>query len=455
VASPEILVSLRGLLVLIALLAAAIVVLVRVGSRPKESAAAAPDTPLLRSFTEESVRSIDLACEPGPIQIERTSPKGWRLREPVEGDADPRRVHELLAALQDARVRKIASEKATDAAAFGLAPAACTVQLELGTGEQRITLRLGRTSPVGTERYAALEGERVVLTDGSLYTAAARPASVFREKRLIPLAADEMTRIALARPDGRLVLAKVGDAWQVETPRRDVASVIACGSLARALAAVELADAGGVSPPSDPRPGRRLKLDVSAKGSDAPCVGFIAAAGIEGKRLAWKDDPRIVGLVDESAVQEILRPLDSFYETRVVSFSLPDVSGLTISRAGATMQLTRAGEASPWAGSDAGVTFPVDGAPISAFLDRLRGLTAGGFESAAPKTKPAGEIVVSGSRGELARLTYGPLDSGSLWVTTPSRPGTVFRVDPVSLGSVPTRADLAPKPQPAAAASKP
>ncbi len=447
--------SLRGLLVLIALLAAAIVLLVRVGSRPKEPAASAPDAPLVRSFTEESVRSIDLACGAEPIKIERKSPRGWRLRQPVEGDADPRRVHELLSALQDARVRKIASEKATDTATFGLSPPACSVQLDLGTAGERIALRLGRTSPVGTERYAASEGERVVLTDGSLYMAAARPASAFREKRLIPLAADEMTRIALERPDGRLVLAKLGDAWQVESPRRDVASVSACGSLARALAAIELADAGGVSPPSDPRPERRLKLDVSTTGSDAPCIGFMAAAGIEGKRLAWKDDPRTVGLVDESAVQELLRPLDSFYETRVASFSLPDVSGLTVSRGGATIELTRAGEASPWAGSDGGVAFPVDGAPVSAFLDRMRGLTASGFESAAPKTKPAGEIVVKGGRGELARLTYGALDSGSLWVTTPSRPGTVFRVEPVSLGSVPTKADLAPKPKTAAAASKP
>jgi hypothetical protein len=448
-------VSLRGLLVLIALLAAAIILLLRVGGRPKEPAASAPAAPLVRSFTEESVRSIDLACGSGSIQLARTSPGRWHMRQPLDADADPRRVHELLSAIQEARVRKIVAEKAADAAVFGLAPAACTVRLDLAAAGGGIVVRLGRASPVGTERYAAAQGAGVVLIDGSLYGSAARAADAFREKRLIPLAADDSMRIALERPDGRLVVAKVGDAWEVESPRRDVASPNACSSLARAVAAIELADAGGAAVPSASHPDRRLRLEVAARGVDAPYVAFIAAAGIEGKRLAWKEAPPTVGLVDEASVQELLRPMSSFYEMRVASFSLPDVSSLAISRDGSTLQLTRGGETGPWTGSDGGATFPVDGAPVNALLNRLRGLTAAGFEAAPPKTKPAGELLVKSAQRELARLTYGPLDAGSLWFTTPSRPGAVFRVDAASLGSVPTKSELAPKPQPAAATVKP
>lgn len=438
--------SLRGLLVLIGVLAAAIVLLLRAGSRPETPAPQPGDAALVRAFTEDAVQAIDLACEGATVSLRRTGGAEWRIMAPFEAEADPRRVREVLSALQDARVRKVVAEKAGDGACFGLQSAACTLRLDLGTAGPSLTLRLGRTSPVGTERYAAVEDGRVVLTDGSLLAMIARGADAFREKRLIPVAGEEMTRIALLRPDGRIALAKVGDAWQVESPRRDTASASAASSLARAIAALELADAGNVEPPRDPRPDRRIEVRVAARGVERPFVAFIAAAGHAGRRIGWREGAQRTGLLDEASAKELTRPADSFFEKRIASFSLPDVLTVGLSHDGTTIELARAAESAPWTGREGASAFAVEGTRVSDFLNKIRSLTASGFETAPPAAPPSGEITVQGVRGDLARLTFGPLSPGAQWVTTPARPGAVFRVDATALGSVPGKAELAARP---------
>ena len=444
--------SLRGLLVLIGLLATAVFVLLRLGRGPVPPETAAPDAPLVRAFTEEAVREIDLSCDGAAVTLERGPSRGWRITRPFEAEADPRRVHDVVAALQDARVRKVIADGAADPAAFGLSPAACTVQLGFGPGTSALKLRLGRGSPVGSERYAAADDARVVFTDGSLYGVVARGAEAFREKRLIPVDPEAITRIALDRPDGRLVVALVAGAWRVDTPRPDVASSSACTGLARAVASVELAGFGAVRVPPDTRPERRLRVEVTERDGDRPSVAFVATAGIDGKRLGWREGPAFAGLVEESAARELERPSESFREARIVSFSSPDVRRLTIERGGTTLRIARAGEASSWSGSEGSAACAVDGNRVDALLDQLRSLTGAGFEAGEPATKATGTIAVEGERGDLARLTWGPLgpssdsDAESLWITTPARPGAVFRVEASGFGPIPAKAaDLAPE----------
>ncbi len=452
--------SLRGLLGLIALLAATVGVLLWLDRAKEPEKAPAPDAPLVRSFTEESVREIELACAGTTVGLARATSGDWQITRPFEAAADPRRVHDVVAALQDARVRKVIAATGADLGSFGLAPPSCTVRIEFATGTAALTLRFGRASPVGSERYAAGDDVRVVFTDGSLYGVVAREADAFREKRLIPLNAEDITRIALDRPDGRLVVTSIAGAWRVEAPYRDAASSGACTALARALASLECAGSGPQRPPIDARRERRLKVEVTARGGNAPVVAFVAAAGIEGKRLGWKEDRALAGLVDESAVRELERPADSFRDPQIALFSSPDVRSLTIERADTTLRVTRDSESSPWTGLEGTAPFAVDGKRVDALLDKLRGLTAAGFTPAPPSRPATGTVAVFGAASELARLTWGPLEPSadpgvvSVWLTTPLRPGVAFRVNASGFGPIPARAsDLAATESPATAAS--
>jgi hypothetical protein len=123
---------------------------------------------------------------------------------------------------------------------------------------------------------------------------------------------------------------------------------------------------------------------------------------------------------------------------------------VTIERGGATLRIVRAGEATPWSGSQGEVDIPVDGRRVEDLLDRLRGLTASGFESGPPKTAATGTIAVDGESSSLARVTWGLLEPSTtaegdrIWLTTPARPGVFFHMGASSFGLIPAQAaDLA------------
>jgi hypothetical protein len=107
----------------------------------------------------------------------------------------------------------------------------------------------------------------------------------------------------------------------------------------------------------------------------------------------------------------------------------------------------RSKEPSSWSGSQGPTPFPVDGPRVGDLLDRLSGLSGVGFETAAPATQATGTIAVDGEHGELARFQFGPLapvpgsDVESLWITTPARPGVVFRIHATSFGPIPAKAE--------------
>jgi hypothetical protein len=454
-APPESVVSLRALIALIALLAAAVGALVWLNKHPAPKEAAAPDPPLLASFTDDGLAVIELACDTGTVALAHGSAGAWRLTRPIDAEADPRRVGELVTALQDAKARKIIAASASDLASFGLAPASCAVTLRRTGAVSPLTLKLGRTSPVGTERYATADGTKVVLTDGSLFSVVSRGSEPLREKRLVPVAAERITHLTLARPSDRVALAIDGDACRVEAPVADAGSSAACESLARAVATMELSAPFGTSPPKAARPDRCIRIDVAVKGEASPRVAYVAAAGIEGKRIAWRDGGGLSGLADDDKARELERPAASLRSTQVLSLSTPDVRRLILERPAARLELARAGDGAPWTGSDGKGAFPVDGARIDALLVHLRTLNSEQLLPSPPASPPTGTIVVVGAGGELARLTYGSLPrdpkSGSerLWMTSAARAGAVFAVPSSWLGPIPaTSADLAPSPSP-------
>ena len=308
--------SARSLLVLALLLAGAGATLVGLGRGSPRPETEAEAEALVPAFDENGLRAIEIACAGASVTLRREGPVRWRITGPREGEGDPRRVLDLVLALKEARVRKVIVDEGARLADFGLSPGACTVRLLSGTADKPLTVRLGRSSPLGSERYATDDDARVVLTDGSLYDALARGADAFREKRLIPADPETITRIDLSRPDGRLVLAQIGRTWRVETPRPEPAFASACTGLARVIGSIEFSATDAAVAPAGARPDRRLRIAVTTQPGTSPVVAFVAAKGIDGKRLAWREGSLSAGWVEESALSELLRPAESFVGTR-------------------------------------------------------------------------------------------------------------------------------------------
>jgi len=448
-------VSLRGLLVLIALLAVAIAAVSWIDDHGTPKVETPADAPLLAPFTRDALAAVDLTCAGAAVRLEHEPSGGWRITQPFPAEADPRRVDEIISGLQDARARKVIAERAAELSAFGLGPAVCEVTITPAAGQAPLALRVGRASPVGSERYATADGRRVVFVDGSLYTVLSRGAEALREKRLFPVDPDAVTRVAIARPDGMLTLVKDQDGWRVEAPFADRAATSACSGLARTLATMEIASAAPNPASSAVRADRRIEVQVTTTAAATPRRAYVAAAGIDRTRLAWREGGGLSGLVAEPQAHELEAPADSFRDLRIASFSTPDARRVGVTAGSGTLEVSRSGEAASWTGVAGGAPFPVDAARLDRFLDRLRELTASGILGTPPGSAPTATITVAGAGRELARLTFGPAApaSGSgdetIWVTTPERPGVVFTLAAATLGPVPVKAvDLAAASQP-------
>jgi hypothetical protein len=452
-------VSLRGLLALVLALAAVVALVYFLKPPAPKTPDAGEDAPLVPPFLESAVRGLELRCGESPIVLERAADAGWRLVKPLASEADPRAAHVLVAALQDARIRKVISAAGADAASYGLSPPECaaTVTLDGASGTREV--RLGRTSPVGVERYARDATGRIVFVDGSLASALGRSVLSLREKRLVPVEPDAVVRIELTRPAGPLVLAKEGDRWRLLSPDRDAAAASACEQLARSLTAMELHDLRSTPIAATGPADRRIAIKVQAKGRADPIEAFVATAGVGGGRLAWREGGAIAGLLSEAAAADLVGPSDRYRDDHVASFSAPEVRSLTIERGGATIRVERAGEGAPWTAREGDAAAPApDKGHVDALVDSIRWLKGSGFLPAPPDSPATGTIVVRAATRDLARLRWGSLPPASggtesVWIESDDRPGVAFRVAAASFGPIPSHAtDLAPT---AAAAAHP
>ena len=429
--------SLRGLVLLLVLLALVAVALIYWRGPKEETPPPVEEAPLVAEFVEGSVRSIQAACDDASYLLRRTATGGWTLGVPESAEADPREVRTLLEALRGARVRKVIAGSGADASAFGLGPGSCTVRLEIEGDAAGRTLTIGHTSPVGYERYARGADGRVVFVDGSLYTAVARPRDAFRERRLLPLDPQGVSRLTIDRPAGRVVLARRDGVWHLEEPVRDAADRFEAERAVETATSLQFEREQAPERPLNASRDKRIAVRADA------LTAYVAAAGVGGKRLAWREHGDTIGLVAESALADLDRPAAAFRDRQVLSFSSPDARRVVVTRGASSLTLSRASEKDPWTGQE-GAEAPgeVDGARVAALLDRLRGVRALEVEDGAPPTAPTGTLAVSGEAGELARASWGPLPprdgQEAVWVTTPGRDGVFFRVLASAFGPVPS-----------------
>ena len=440
--------SLRGLAVLLLVLAVLAIALFRLRGPEEESKPAVPDVPVLAGFDEAKVSAIRTACGATSYELRRGPASGWRLTGPYAAEADPREIHTLLTALGEAKVRKVIASAGGEDAAFGLGGDACTIHLDVEGDSAGRTLALGRSSPVGYERYARAPDRRVVFVDGSLYTAVAKAPDALEERRLIPLEPAAVSRLEIERPDGRIVLARAGEGWRLEEPVRDAADTFQTDRAVRAATALELERGTKAPPPQATLRERRIVLRVPG------ITAFVADKGVEGKRLAWREGAAAAGLVRETDLADVDRPAAALRDRQVLGFSSPDVRRIVVTRGSTVLTAARASEEAPWTVREGSAAeAPADAARVGALLDRLRSVRATAVEDGTPPGAATGTVVVTGDKGELARAAWGSLAPGegeeSVWVTTPGRAGAYFRVPASAFGPIPARrSDLLPQASP-------
>ena len=161
----------------------------------------------LAGIEPADLRLIALERQGEPrIRLERT-PEGWRLREPLDADAEEAQVDKLLELL-DAPVHRSFPERASARDEMGLEPPRILVRLD------GLELRIGGADPVTQRRYVASDGVVHMIDDRFYAPLVAQPldylsrtvaprglAPVFGTLNGVPLAAASVQALAQARAE--------------------------------------------------------------------------------------------------------------------------------------------------------------------------------------------------------------------------------------------------------------
>jgi hypothetical protein len=186
------------------------------------------------------------------IALERHDGR-WKLVDPIATTADGPAVDRLLQQIQQTPVeRRIPAREAEDASVYGLAgdgeQARVTITLSAGTLLPSIVV--GRTTPVGFQAFARLEGnDDVLVTPLLFHTGIKKSVFELREKRMFAIDPAEVARIRLRSGSEEILLERRDGRWSMTAPLAETADANQVQTILSSIAEMDALEFPEASPP--------------------------------------------------------------------------------------------------------------------------------------------------------------------------------------------------------------
>lgn len=225
----------RGLIV-------AVVVLATLGGvlywsqhhKPAEESAAVPASaaPMIVKINPADVSQLVIR-QKEPVTLKKIDGK-WQITEPKPYPADQEAVAGVLSTLSGLNADRVVEEKASDRKQYGLDPAQVELDISIKDGTRK--LLLGDDTPAGGDVYAALATDPRVFTVASYQKSSlAKTLNDLRDKSLITLTADKVSRVELLKKGEDLEFDRTKDGWQILKPSSSPADSAAVNALVSTL----------------------------------------------------------------------------------------------------------------------------------------------------------------------------------------------------------------------------
>jgi Domain of unknown function (DUF4340) len=228
----------RGLIVAVIILAALSGTLYWSQHRKPPAESAVPSsaaTPIVIKVDPSSVTQLVIK-EKGsePVSLKKDEAGKWQITEPKPYRADQDAVAGVLSILSGLSADRVVEEKATDRKQYGLEEPAAEVDVT-GKGQTR-QLLLGDDTPTGGDIFVAVAGDPRVFTVSSYNkTSLAKSLNDLRDKNLLTLNADKVSRVELISKGQTLEFDRTKDGWQILKPSPSPADASAVNELVRSL----------------------------------------------------------------------------------------------------------------------------------------------------------------------------------------------------------------------------
>jgi hypothetical protein len=404
--------------------------------KPKEETTVSADrAPAILKLDEASVTRVDLKKkDAAPIVLDKNSSGSWQITAPQQLGADQNTVSSMVSTLSSLRSERVVDDKASDLNAYGLAQPVLEVDLtEKDNKNQK--LLMGDDTPTGSSVYAMLTGDPRVFTVANYNkTSFDKSVTDLRDKRLLTVAPDKISRVDLVRDNQTIEFGRDKDEWQILKPKPLRADTVQVGELVQKLTDARMDVSGSAASAKD-------AASAFAHGKPVALAKVTDLSGTQELQLRKDKDTyyakssMVEGAykVDASLGQAMDKGLDDFRNKKVFDFGFSDPDKIEMHNGSKAVFLSRSG-ADWWSNGK-----KMDAMSAQDLISALRDLSAtklvdSGF------TTPAAEIIVSSDSGKKVEKVS-IAKSGNDCIAKRDGDPTLYQLDANAIDSLQKSAD--------------
>jgi hypothetical protein len=358
----------------------------------EESANASADTPpAILKLDGATVTKLELKKKGAdPIQLSKAASGEWQITEPKPLRADQSTVSSMLSTLSSLNSERLVEDKASDLSPFGLQQPALEVDItEKDNKGQK--LLMGDDTPTGSAIYAMLAGDlRVFTVGGYIKTSVDKGVNDLRDKRLLTVNPDKITRIEIVRKNQDIEFGRNNNGWQILKPKPLRADGTQVGDLVHKLTDAKM-DLNGSS-----------DGNVNAAFSHATPVGTAIVTDESGKQqveirkgkdVFYAKSSTVDGAykVQSDLASALDKNLDDFRNKKLFDFGFDQPSKIELRNGSKAYVLDRDGKSAEWWSTGK----KMDAASVQALISKLRDLTASKFAESGFSTPTIEAAVIS------------------------------------------------------------
>ncbi len=341
-------------------------------------------TPIVDVEQDSIQKVIVTRPDKDPIELQRGEDDEWTFGEPLTIPADQSSVNSMVSSLASMDSDRVVEENVVNWEPYGLTgQGTAQVEAVVEEGEDEKTYRVifGSDTPTGSGVYARLEGDSRLFTVYS-YVKSGFEKEPFdlRDKRLLFVDDDKISRVVLKAAGGTIEFGKTGDsAWHILEPQPLRADNFTVGDLVRSLRNAEMMSVleEGEEPSG--------KYDFSKPSAGAEIVDesgthtLTVAKGEDDEYYAKSSDLQ-GGVYEVSSTMAggLDKTLEDFRNKKLFDFGFREIAKLEL-RDGDTRVVVEKQE-DTWR-QTSGDERELDSGKVQTVIDRLRDLTATSFPS--------------------------------------------------------------------------
>jgi Domain of unknown function (DUF4340) len=402
--------------------------------KPEETKASADASPAILKVNEAAITQVEIKKKDAePLVLTKNNSGTWLITQPKPLNADQSSVSNVLSTLSNLDSDRLVESKTSDLHQYGLAQPAVEVDLtEKDNKSQK--LLIGDATPTGSDVYAMLEGDPRVFTMAKYHeTSFDKGTNDLRDKRLITLSADKISRVDLIRRNQNIEFGRNKDEWQILKPNPLRANSIQVGELVS-----KLADA---------------QMDVSGTDNKAATEGFAHATPVATAKVTDPSGTQEIEIrknkdtyyakssvvegdykVDSALGQAVDKGLDDFRNKSLFDFGYNEPDKIEIHNGSKATFLTKRGN--DWWGPD-GKKMEAGG--VEDLIEKLRDLSASKFADSG-FSNPTLDIMITSENGKRVEKVA-IAKSGSGYIAKRENDPTLYDLDSNSVDGLEKAAD--------------